>query len=79
MLKKYLKGKYRELLAVLADKSVKFAEELDGEGSAKKKAAVDYVLKMLPLNPIIKPLVIYILNEAIDDAVELAVRRLKRV
>lgn len=78
MIKRFFRSQYRGILVMLADKAVKFAEETGGSGQAKKLAAISYIVKVLPLNPILKPFIGYLLREVIDEAVEFAILRLKQ-
>ncbi len=75
MLKVYFKSKYKELLSVFADKAVKIAEKTGENGYMKKAAAIKYIMSLLPLNPLFKPLALFFLNEIADEAVEFAVRK----
>ncbi len=63
----------------LAKNAVMVAEaELgNGKGEEKKKMAINYVLKNLPLPPFIKNILFIILSGFIDDAIELAVNYMK--
>nr|DAP59736.1 MAG TPA: holin [Caudoviricetes sp.] len=63
----------------LAKNAVMVAEaELgNGKGEEKKKMAINYVLKNLPLPTFIKNILFIILSGFIDDAIELAVNYMK--
>jgi|GEM_PF-4770037 len=78
MFKDYLKNKYREILPVLADKAVEIAESMSADGDTKKQFAVNFILKLLPASSAVKVVLGYLLNEIISDAVEFALRRLKK-
>jgi len=78
MLKKFFIDKYKELLAVLAEKGIKIAENIEGEEKVKKEAAVNYILEMLPLSPFVRPLIYYFLKEAIDEIIEQTLCKLKQ-
>lgn len=66
------------MLPILADKAVQIAESMATDGNTKKQFAVNFILKLLPANPVIKLVLSYLLNEVVSDAVEFALRRLKR-
>ncbi len=53
------------------------AELGNGKGEEKKKMAINYVLKNLPLPTFIKNILFIILSGFIDDAIELAVNYMK--
>lgn len=63
----------------LAKNAVLVAEsELgSGKGQEKKKMAIDYILKNLPIPAFLKTILSVILSGFIDDAVELAVMYMK--
>ncbi len=63
----------------LAKNAVLVAEsELgSGKGQEKKKMAIDYILKNLPIPTFIKSILSVLLSGFIDDAVELAVNYMK--
>ena len=63
----------------LAKNAVMVAEaELgNGKGEEKKKMAINYILKNLPLPTFIKNILFIILSGFIDDAIELAVNYMK--
>lgn len=63
----------------LAKNAVLVAEsELgSGKGQEKKKMAIDYILKNLPIPTFIKTILSVLLSGFIDDAVELAVNYMK--
>ena len=53
---------------------LKAEQELgSGKGKKKKKVAIDYVLKNLPIPEFMKMIVSVILSSFIDDSIELAV------
>lgn len=53
---------------------LKAEQELgSGKGKQKKKVAIDYVLKNLPIPEFMKMIVSVILSSFIDDSIELAV------
>ncbi|MBE7712822.1 MAG: hypothetical protein E7Z87_03675 [Cyanobacteria bacterium SIG26] len=59
----------------LAYKAVITAEEKlgSGQGEAKKKLAIQYIVNYLPFSPIIKTIVSTLLSGFIDDVIEIAV------
>lgn len=63
----------------LAKNAVLVAEtELgSGKGQEKKKMAIDYIVKNLPMPSFVKTLISVFLSGFIDDAVELAVKYMK--
>lgn len=71
--------KYKEKIIELAKNAVLVAEsELgSGKGQEKKKMAIDYILKNLPIPTFIKTILSVLLSGFIDDAVELAVNYMK--
>lgn len=72
-----------EVLPVLAEQAVAFAErELgSGKGDLKKQIAIDFIIARLPIPiyikpfmPLIRKYLMEILNKAIDEAIEFAVK-----
>ena len=68
---KNLKNKIKEL----AKKAVVLAEEKlgSGQGQAKKKMAIEYVISYLPFSPVIKSVLSVLLSGFIDDVIEISV------
>ncbi len=66
----------KNLIKELAKNAVLKAEQElgSGNGQQKKKLAIDYVVKNLPLPEIMKMLVSVFLSSFIDDSIELAVK-----
>lgn len=65
----------KKLIKELAKNAVfKAEQELgSGNGQQKKKVAIDYVLKNLPISDFMKTIVSVFLSGFIDDSIELAV------
>ena len=78
---KFLLKKYEKQIYELADRGVKEAEMFlgSGKGKEKKKMAINFVLKYLPL-PIylqwLKPLITKALTKLIDKAIEECVEKM---
>lgn len=65
----------------LAYAAVNMAEETleTSSGQEKKAAAIEYIVSMLPLNPLFKKAVCIVLSKFIDEAVERAVEYMKSI
>lgn len=65
----------KKLIKELAKNAVLKAEQELGSGNGrhKKKVAIDYVLKNLPISEFMKTIVSIFLSGFIDDSIELAV------
>ena len=65
----------RKRIKELAKKAVLVAEaELgSGNGQEKKALAINYIVKRLPLPPVVKTIVSVLLSSFIDDVVEISV------
>ncbi len=65
----------KKLIKELAKNAVLKAEQElgSGNGQQKKKVAIDYVLKNLPISEFMKTIVSIFLSSFIDDSIELAV------
>lgn len=68
---KNIKNQIKEL----AKKAVTIAETQlgNGQGQAKKKLAIDYILKNLPCPTFVKSIISILLSSFIDDVIEIAV------
>ncbi len=71
--------KTKNKIIELAKNAVLVAEsELgSGKGQEKKKLAINYVLKNLPVSSLIKSVISILLSSFIDDAIEVAVEYMK--
>lgn len=65
----------------LAKKAVKIAETQlgSGQGQAKKKIAIDYILKNLPLPTFVKNIISILLSSFIDDVIEISVEYMRNM
>ncbi len=65
----------------LAKKAVKVAETQlgSGQGQAKKKLAIEYILKNLPLPTFVKSIISILLSSFIDDVIEIAVHYMQNM
>lgn len=72
-------SKTKNKIMELAKNAVLVAEaELgSGEGQEKKKLAIDYVLKNLPISSFLKSVISILLSSFIDDAIEISVNYMK--
>ena len=59
----------------LARKAVLIAEEKlgSGQGEAKKKIAINYIISNLPFSGLVKSIISILLSSFIDDVIEIAV------
>ncbi len=71
--------KTKNKITELAKNAVLVAEaELgSGKGQEKKKLAIDYVLKNLPISSFFKSIISILLSSFIDDAIEISVNYMK--
>lgn len=71
--------KTKNKITELAKNAVLVAEaELgSGKGQEKKKLAIDYVLKNLPISSFLKSIISILLSSFIDDAIEISVNYMK--
>ena len=53
------------------------AERGSGKGQEKKKLAIEYVLKNLPISNFLKSIISILLSSFIDDAIEISVNYMK--
>ncbi len=53
------------------------AELGSGKGQEKKKLAIEYVLKNLPISNFLKSIISILLSSFIDDAIEISVNYMK--
>lgn len=53
------------------------AEFGSGKGQEKKKLAIEYVLKNLPISNFLKSIISILLSSFIDDAIEISVNYMK--
>ncbi len=67
--------KLKEIILNLAKNAVLVAEsELgSGNGQAKKRLAIEYIVNNLPFSSFVKAIISALLSRFIDDAVEIAV------
>lgn len=72
-------SKTKTKIKELAKNAVLVAEaELgSGKGQAKKKLAIEYVLKNLPISNFLKSIISILLSSFIDDAIEISVNYMK--
>ncbi len=65
----------------LAKKAVEVAEAQlgSGQGQAKKKLAIDYILKNLPFPTFVKSIISILLSSFIDDVIEISVKYLQNL
>lgn len=65
----------------LAKKAVKIAETQlgSGQGQAKKKIAIDYILKNLPFPTFVKSVISILLSSFIDDVIEISVEYMQNM
>lgn len=65
----------------LAKKAVKIAETQlgSGQGQAKKKLAIDYILKNLPFPTFVKSVISILLSSFIDDVIEISVQYMQNM
>ena len=65
----------------LAKKAGKIAETQlgSGQGQAKKKIAIDYILKNLPLPTFVKNIISILLSSFIDDVIEISVEYMQNM
>ncbi len=72
-------SKTKNKIMELAKNAVLVAEaELgSGKGQEKKKLAIDYVLKNLPISSFLKGVISILLSSFIDDAIEISVNYMK--
>ncbi len=65
----------------LAKKAVKIAETQlgSGQGQAKKKLAIDYILKNLPFPTFVKNIISILLSSFIDDVIEISVQYMQNM
>ena len=65
----------------LAKKAVKIAETQlgSGQGQAKKKLAIDYILKNLPFPTFVKSVISILLSSFIDDVIEISVEYMQNM
>lgn len=71
----------KEKITELAYAAVNMAEEcLETEsGQDKKQAAIEYVVSMLPVIPIFKTIICFLLSKFIDEAIENAVTYMNKL
>lgn len=72
-------SKTKTRIKELAKNAVLVAEaELgSGKGQEKKKLAIEYVLKNLPISNFLKSIISILLSSFIDDAIEISVNYMK--
>ncbi|MEE0495887.1 MAG: hypothetical protein UDK34_05160 [Cyanobacteriota bacterium] len=72
-------SKTKTKIKELAKNAVLVAEaELgSGKGQKKKKLAIEYVLKNLPISNFLKSIISILLSSFIDDAIEISVNYMK--
>lgn len=72
-------SKTKTKIKELAENAVLVAEaELgSGKGQEKKKLAIEYVLKNLPISNFLKSIISILLSSFIDDAIEISVNYMK--
>ena len=72
-------SKTKTKIKELAKNAVLVAEaELgSGKGQEKKKLAIEYVLKNLPISNFLKSIISILLSSFIDDAIEISVKYMK--
>lgn len=72
-------SKTKTKIKELAKNAVLVAEaELgSGKGQEKKKLAIEYVLKNLPISNFLKSIISILLSSFIDDAIEISVNYIK--
>lgn len=72
-------SKTKTKIKELAKNTVLVAEaELgSGKGQEKKKLAIEYVLKNLPISNFLKSIISILLSSFIDDAIEISVNYMK--
>lgn len=72
-------SKTKTKIKELAKNAVLVAEaELEsGKGQEKKKLAIEYVLKNLPISNFLKSIISILLSSFIDDAIEISVNYMK--
>lgn len=72
-------SKTKTKIKELAKNAVLVAEaELgSGKGQEKKKLAIEYVLKNLPISNFLKSIISILLSNFIDDAIEISVNYMK--
>ena len=72
-------SKTKNKITELAKNAVLVAEaELgSGKGQEKKKLAIEYVLKNLPISSFLKSIISILLSSFIDDAIEISVNYMK--
>lgn len=72
-------SKTKTKIKELAKNAVLVAEaELgNGKGQEKKKLAIEYVLKNLPISNFLKSIISILLSSFIDDAIEISVNYMK--
>jgi hypothetical protein len=72
-------SKTKTKIKELAKNAVLVAEaELgSGKGQEKKKLAIEYVLKKLPISNFLKSIISILLSSFIDDAIEISVNYMK--
>lgn len=72
-------SKTKTKIKELAKNAVLVAEaELgSGKGQEKKKLAIEYVLKNLPISNFLKSIISILLSSFIDDAIEISVNHMK--
>ena len=64
----------KQIKELAKNAALKAEQELgSGKGQQKKRVAIDYVLKNLPIPEFMKMIVSVILSSFIDDSIELAV------
>lgn len=74
-------GNTKKTIQELAYSAVSAAEQAlaSGTGAEKKEMAVEYVVSMLPIASVFKPIVVKLLSKFIDEAIENAVGYMKQV
>ena len=72
-------SKTKTKIKELAKNAVLVAEEELGswKGQEKKKLAIEYVLKNLPISNFLKSIISILLSSFIDDAIEISVNYMK--
>ena len=68
-------AKIKDKITELAKNAV-FAAETEigsGKGTEKKEIAINYIVKNLPFNPVVKEIISIFLSTFIDNAIEAAV------
>jgi len=72
---------YKKTIKELAKSAVVIAEKTLGsnKGKEKKKMAIEYIVKHLPVPIFIKPLITMLFSSFIDDAIEFAVEYMEEI